>query len=237
MIFIIHGDNYTKSREILNQLIQKLRENSTQEISKLETSIKDITAKQLREELGTQSLFSDVRFLIFDITQTTKMNLDDYIDALKNTPKEKYVALLSEKELGKSNPFLKNSNELKAKVVLNNTIPTANIFKFVDAVFAKDRTQSYRELQRLLDEGHDPFYVFTMLLYGLRNLAHANLNTKQYKKMAPFTRTKVDKQVKIFPLQTLIKLYEDLYNLDLALKTGKQSPDLLLTRAIEKVLR
>ncbi|OGC62960.1 hypothetical protein A2264_03720 [candidate division WWE3 bacterium RIFOXYA2_FULL_46_9] len=124
----------------------------------------------------------------------------------------------------------------KIKVFENNPIPSGNIFKFIDSLFNKDRVGTYKELTSLAKDDVDNFYIFSMILYGLRNLIHADIKSVKFQQMQSFQQTKLSQQTKKFGESKLKNLLEELYLLDKRVKTGEIDADLMITIAIEKVL-
>ncbi len=232
MIFLLHGDNLPRSRETIIQLQQKL---STQ--NKKEVSIGDISAHELKELCASFDIFSEPPFIVLDISDAGNKNVTDYVNVLKTIPTQTNLVLLADRELSKANAFLKASSELKSKVVFSKSAPTSNVFKFIDAVYTKNRKLAYSELRDLLVSYEDPFYLFSMLLYGLRNIAYAKFNSPALDKMAPFVKSKAIAQAHKFTHTQIHNLYTDFYNIDKNLKTGKLSQELVVAYTIEKILQ
>ncbi len=239
MIIILHGENLTKSRSIISQLKTKLDLKTSDEnldSLKKELDIADITPSLLKETIFSYDLFSEPPFIILDISSAGRKSLDDYLEILENVPTEVTLVIYSKKELSKANFFIKNAGKLKAKVVENFQEPNSNIFAFVDAVWAKDRKKSYEEYKNLIIDGEEPFYVFTMLLFGLRNIAYAKFDSPELKRNAPFVVQKSTKQAKIHSDEKILALYHTAYHIDKNLKTGKINIEHAIPLLMEKVL-
>jgi hypothetical protein len=140
------------------------------------------------------------------------MNVDEYIQALKKIPQEATLIILSSKALSKSNPFIKEAPALSIKVIYNEKKAEGNIFKFVDLLFNANRNGVYKELQNLLLDDQDPFYIFSIILYGARKYHHK------------------------FRGDALRNLFKELYQIDIKIKTGGISPDMFIPYTVEKVL-
>lgn len=231
MIFIIHGDNFPKSRDNILKIQNKLGVDN-----KIEAGVADLTPNQLQEQTLSFDIFSKAPFVVLDISKAGRKNLKDYVSVLKEIPKRTNVVILSNKSLSKTNVFIKAKKELSAKEIHNTQIPSANIFKFINYVFDKNRSRAYKELRNLMLDSADPFYLFSMLVYGLRNLALAKFESPSFNKMAPFTKSKAQKQANDFTDKQILKLYESFYKIDKNVKTGKLSPEILVPYAIEKVM-
>lgn len=234
MIYIFHGENLSASRNQILNLFQKQLD-SGQNYSKKEVLLGDTTPGDLLRMATSVDIFSSRPFIVFDVSSQGRANVDDYIDVLKKVPADNIVVILSSKELSKANAFIKNSADLKARVVLSAQIPSSNVFKFVDAIFNCDRKTSYTELKKLVISDEDPFYLFSMLLYGLRTVAMAKLNSPGFNKIAPFVKSKAMNQSKHFSEESIKRLYSDFYEIDKGMKLGSVPHDVVIPLAIEKV--
>ena len=104
-----------------------------------------------------------------------------------------------------------------------------NIFNFIDAVASKNRPQAFRMLHEEMENGRDPYYVFTMIVYQFRNLMAVKdlLDRKTpsgliAKKagLHPFAASKMIRAAGAFTLEELKKRYQDLYTLEIGSKNG-----------------
>lgn len=231
MIFLLHGTDLAKSRKDLLELQQKLTISS-----KTERAVSNVSPAELRDLVSTFDFFEGAPLVVLDISDAGRANLDEYVDVALNMPKETTLVILSNKKLTSTNAFVKNLAKLNAKVVENAASEESNVFKFVDAVFNGNRKQSYKELQALMLEDKDPFYIFSMLLYGLRSVTAAKFNTSAYEKASPYVKQKALAQAASFSEQNIKVLYNAFYALDKDVKTGNILPELLIPIAIEKVL-
>ncbi len=112
---------------------------------------------------------------------------------------------------------------------LVSTRTDMNIFDFVDALAAKDKSRATELLYRELASGRDPYYLLTMITYQFRNL----LSVKDLldrgvaqgalaKKTAlhPFVVQKAAAQSRKFNMTDLIRYFRRLADLDTAVKEG-----------------
>jgi len=155
---------------------------------------------------------------------------------MEKIPKDTTLIILSEKELSKSNIFIKNTKNLKARLNFNEIAPQSNIFNFVDAVFYKQREKAYQELSKLLKDDVSPFEIFSMLNYGLRTLASAKFESPSYQKMSDFVKRKAYSQSKLFSKEQIAELFEKLRKIDMESKLSEIDEDLLIPTTIETVL-
>lgn len=231
MIFVVHGQDYSKSRKIIVNQQNKL--NVTH---KVELLIEETSPAQLLESVSSFDIFGTPPFVIFNISKAANLNVDRYVEVAKKTPVKSTLIILSNKTLTKTNPFIKSLNANDTKIVENTLAESANIFTFVDNLFSKNRMGTYQELTKLLIDDNDPFYIFSMILYGLRNVTHAKFGSSEFEKKSPFVRTKALSQAKNFTHSQLQDLFVTLYTIDKDLKTGKISPDIVITYTLEKIL-
>lgn len=231
MIFIIHGDDYPKSRNTVLKLKNKLNTQNSIEFTNI-----DVQPTELYKSVNVFDIFSKPPLVIFEIDNKSKSNHIEYVEILKNKPKDVIVIVLAKKELPKSNEFIKNVKILNAKCVLNNIYISSNIFKLIDSTFQKNRIQSYNELAKLLKENTEPAYIYTMLLYGIRNITLTMFLTQKQSKLTPYSYNKFKKVSDIYTQQNLCKLYDYIYELEKKIKTGKIDYSSSIILIIEKVL-
>lgn len=171
-----------------------------------------------------------------DITGAGRTNLDKYIDVLEKTPVATTIIVLSGKSLPQTNVFIKNSARLKAKTNANEIIPQSSIFRFVDAVFYKQREKAYSELDKLLNDQVSPFEIMSMLFYGLRTLASAKFSSPSFTRVNDFVRRKALSQANLFTEKQIINIFEELRKIDMKSKLSEIDESLLIPMAVEKVL-
>jgi DNA polymerase III delta subunit len=231
MIYIVHGSDLVKSRTLIVNQQEKLTIDS-----KIEVDIVDTSPDKLLEICSSADLFGNYPFVILDVSQAGRKNVEDYIAVLEIIPDKTSVVILSSKTLSKSNAFIKAAKNLSARTIENEKVPQGNVFKFVDYLFAGNRKATYASLATLLKENQDPFYILSMITYGLRNLAIVKFNARLIKKMSPYVKSKTERLVSKISDNVITSLYKELYDLDKSTKTGQTSPEMALTMVTEKVL-
>ncbi len=232
MIFLIHGDDFSKTRKVITELQKKL-----ESTNKTDVNVNNITPGQLTEISSSYDLFSEPPFVSVDVSDAGRKNLLEYVDALKSVPTDVNIVIYSNKELSKSNVFIKNKAALKAKEVINNAEPSSDIFRFLDYLFSNNRKNTYNELQRLMQDQTDPFYLFSMIVYGFRNIAYIVTNSPLSSKIAPFAKNKALKQAKSYTEQKVSQIYKTLYQIDKSMKTGKIHPSISSVYTVEQILK
>jgi len=113
----------------------------------------------------------------------------------------------------------------------------AEIFKTIDAIASKKKGTALNFLQRHIDKGDSPLYLFSMINYQFRNL----LIVKDFMEkgqpynviikksgLHPFVVKKTYSSCRQFSLGELKKIYQNIFQIDLNIKTGKINPEVAL---------
>lgn len=233
MIYILHGNNLSSARSFIVNLHNKAETIS----SKKELLIEDTSPEELSSLTSSIDMFGGSPLIILDITSYGRKDLNPYVEVLEKVPHDKaLVIVLSGKKLRKSNVFIKNSKKLDARVREFSQKDLSDVFGLIDNVFGGNRRASYKELRKLILMEKNEFYIFTMLVYGLRNISYVVFDSSAYKSMNLYVKSKVAKQARSFSKKDVCNLYSDFYDLDLKVKTGKIDSEMLVPMAIEKVL-
>ncbi len=121
-----------------------------------------------------------------------------------------------------------------------------NIFNFTDAVGKKDKKTALKLLHDQLDSGAHQLYLLKMMTFQFRNLLIvkdlSEQSSNQYAiakegGMHPFVVQKTLPQVRQFEMEKLKKIYQELLNLEIAFKTSKADPVVLLDKFVVEVCR
>jgi DNA polymerase-3 subunit delta len=105
-----------------------------------------------------------------------------------------------------------------------------NIFDFVDALAGKNKSEAYEVLFKEIQNGRDPYYLLTMIIYGFRNLLTVkdlsgrgmsldSITKKSH--LHPFVARKTQQSAGKFNLAELKNIYGYLLDLDTNSKGGK----------------
>lgn len=122
------------------------------------------------------------------------------------------------------------SIESKDVAKLSPYVAEASIFDLVDALGNRNARRASLLLQRKLNEGSDPFYLFSMfvrqfrLLIQVKELADGGYRPQAIArdiKQHPFVVGKLYQQARGFSLQELETIYRHLLDIDIAVKTGQ----------------
>lgn len=231
MIYIVHGDDISKSRILIQNQQKKLNIES-----RIEMYITEITPEAIYEKSHSNDLFGNPPFIVLDVTSAGRMNMDEYIKMLGKAPIAATIIILSGKSLPQTNTFIKNSVKLKAKINANEIVPQSNIFSFVDAVFYRQREKAYLELSKLLKDQVSSFEILSMFFYGLRTIASAKFSTTSFSRLHDFVKRKALSQANLFTENQIKDIFEQLRIIDTKSKLSEISEELLIPVAIEKVL-
>ncbi len=150
-------------------------------------------------------------------------------------------------EINKLITYTNNEKPISENDIKNitNINFSTNIFKFIDAVSAKNKRQALLELSNFTETGDSLIMVFMMLIKHIRALLYASENPSKQDlvkdlSLHPFVAWKVLFQVKIFKKEKLIKIYQKFLDIDIRLKTGEIKistyNEKLLALELEKVV-
>ncbi len=135
-------------------------------------------------------------------------------------------------------------NEIAVESLVRSILDS-NIFATIDAVGENNKQKALELLENHLENGDDPFYLFSMLVYQFRNLIKVSGLQKigvnnEYEiaklaKMHPFVVKKSLSQIRNLPFLKLKKIYAKLSGLDQKIKTGKIDIKLALQKFLVEV--
>jgi len=235
MIYLIHGENTSASRNNLLSIQKKYSNTPDHLIDKIELNPQSTTPAQLIDACMYIDMFGNPPFIAFDVSGAGRQNLSPYAEKLMKVPKETILVIYSDKELTKANPLLTGAQQNKATIMQSPLFKNANVFRFLDNVFALKRKQSYIELRNLLNSNEDEIYILTMLEYGLRTISYIKFESKMAGSLSPQMKARAKINSENFTQQNLMKLYEELYKIDKDAKTGEIPISILLPLTIEKI--
>lgn len=120
----------------------------------------------------------------------------------------------------------------------------SNIFATIDALASRNKNLAYKLLHRHLSQGENEIYILTMFIYQFRNmlqiknLADQGVSFYELAKktgLHPFVIKKTWLQIKNFSQEALKRIYERLFNLDIAIKRGKIEPQTALDLIVGEI--
>lgn len=231
MIYIVHGNDVSKSRALI--LNQQKKLNAT---NKTEINLSDISPEDLLTIIKRVDIFGAHDFLVINASGASPSIAETSVEIFAQTSTDTSLIIYAEKTLTQSNILIRSASKIGAKIIHNELKVEGSVFNLVDAVISKNRRQTYQIMERELNKDADPFELFGILLYGLRSLANTLLNTKSFKKMKPYMQSKYLGFSKKYTLEKIKKLFYQFYVLDKKAKTGEIDPDMMLTLAVENML-
>ena len=212
MITVLHGDSFVTSRNHLNQLVSehKLKENS--ETIKLQA--KKLNLEELTQALESQSLFGNQKLVVIDnlLTLPRSKQKDQMIDIVISNQAEnlilwekKAITPAVKKKLGTA-----KVQEFKAPKV---------IYNFLDSLQPSNSKLSLNLLHQAISKDAVEL-VFYLLSRRTAQLIQA-LDDPSSLKGAPWQLGNLKSQAKAFSLKPLLKLHQELLEIDYQIKSGQ----------------
>jgi len=124
-----------------------------------------------------------------------------------------------------------------------------NIFRTIDFIAKKQKEKALFLIHKHLDKGDAPLYLLSMINFQFRNLLilkarscptntiwtrRSNASGKEFG-IHPFVVKKLSGLCKKFTLEELKKIYQKIFQIDLAIKTGEVNPELALDLLIAQI--
>lgn len=229
MIYLLHGENVSASREALLELKKNY---SSDSVSVFDA--KKFDTDEFARVYETPSLLSSQRLVVIDgklpsstIRQFSDLAISDSADLVFWIPDQ----------LKSSNKLFKLIKELGGQIRhFKPTLPK-HVFGFLDALGYKNKQKSFLELHRLLDQGESPIYLLTMIVWQVRNLLKVKLSFDggPKPKMNPFVLRKTKSQAKNFEEKELVRVFKNLLDAEIKLKTTQLDPVLVLDRVVDGI--
>jgi len=124
-----------------------------------------------------------------------------------------------------------------------------NIFKTVDALALKNKKRALFLIHQHLENGDSPLYLFSMINFQFRNLLliktrYQSTNNKRISRMDnlnrelgmhPYVARKTLEFSRRFSLEELKRIYQKIFQIDLAIKTGKTNPVMALDILVAEI--
>ena len=118
------------------------------------------------------------------------------------------------------------------------------IFKTIDALASKNKKQALELIHKHLEKGDNPLYLLSMINFQFRNLLTIRdlieKNKSPYTlleeaKLHPYVIKKSYSQAQKFKIDELKRIYQKIFQVDLAIKTGKVEPEAALDIFIAEI--
>lgn len=211
MITIIHGEDTLSSYRRFTETIEGLRSNGLRLIIKDAGEIDQAT---LRQETGAVDLFGG----------SSCLAIKNLLSGVRSKQKEGLIAVL--KKGSSAEIILYETKKLTetalkpfkgAKIEAFNINPV--IFKFLDLLRPGNTRVILLGWNRLVELGHEPEYVYSMVVRQIRLLIQAKSGAS-YLKLSPYPKKLITAQANYFTLNHLLDLHYELYETDKRIKTG-----------------
>jgi len=146
---------------------------------------------------------------------------------------KKLVSFRKDKRIGKED----------VELLVRPRIET-DIFETIDALAEKDKNKALFLVQRHLEKGDSPSYIFSMINFQFRNLLMIKDLIKKGENLIkiereidlhPYLIKKSYFQAKKFKFEELKKIYQKIFEVDLAIKTGKIRPEAAIEILIAEI--
>ncbi len=223
MIIIIHGDDIASSRNYYISERQKTK-------SPVILAGEKLTLSDLMQSLEGGSLFNDEKEIF----------IENFFSSKKSNINFKEIVVYIDKHNSKANIFFWENSELSKTELAVFKNPLAKLFKipqnmfgFLDNIKPKN-TDSINQFHILLNQTAEELIFFMIVRQFRLLLAVSDLNGSQIdevKRLAPWQLGKLKSQSKLFEQSKLISIYNKLYEIDSAQKSGKLAVS--LTQAID----
>jgi hypothetical protein len=208
---LIHGDNLVNSRSFLHQIISTAKQYHL-DIRRLDGQKIDLT--QLIQATSSINMFATTSLvLIEDLHRLKSKSLFKQVQSHLNSLdlKTNPVVLWESKLLTPTQ--LKKLSQFPTRIFKTNPL----IFKFLDNLKPQNSNPLLQLYHQLLTTD-TPELTFYMLMRHLRQLC--SIGSPDFK-LSPWQLTKLKSQRRLFSDHQLLAFHQNLYRLDIAIKTGR----------------
>ena len=217
MITIIHGDDILSSR---NYYLAQRKDTSIDFDAETDSIVE---FAQILQGFGLFTTSKNVTLLIENLfTRKGAKNFTSILEILQqNTDLEIYI--WADKEIASKtlSQFPKHDNRVFK-------IPQS-IWAFLDGI--KPKNPSNVILFQNALQNSDPEYMFLMIVRQFRLLLgikeHFEKNIDEIQRLAPWQKSKLQKQASLFTIKELKNIYEKLSRIDKELKTGSSGLNII----------
>lgn len=222
MIILLHGDNIVASRNELD----RLKKEKTREVFSFDGRKIDLT--ELKQALEANSLFGQEKIVILEnfLSQRPSVAKNQVVEYLKNLETPVDLILWEGRELEKK--LLDGFPSAKKQLFRLDLV----LFKFLDSLkpgCGRIAVTLLREVLRK-EEVELVFYMLVRQFRMLLALCDLQENSiSEVTKLGSWQKEKLVKQANSFGVEALLKIYHQLLEIDLKLKTGLSPFNLLST--------
>ncbi len=220
MIYILHGADVVSSRLRLEQLKSQYSADAIQSLVS-----KEIDYSQFPLLFSTVSMFGDKQAVVVEGKLDAKQ-----FDGKKLASSDVDLIVWMGEKLRANDGLMQLAKDLKGEVELFDEKVDLTIFPFLDAVVSRNRKLALMEYLRLIKAKQEPIYLLTMLVWQFRNVIVPENASGFVQKKAMEAKNK-------FSFEELRRIYYQLLQMDVQMKTGEGIPEVLLEQFILKVTK
>lgn len=212
-MIIIHGDDIVASRNKLNLWLEEIKARGL-EANKFDAGDIDLTS--LTQILDSTGLFGMTHAVVIfsPFSQIKSKKNTALLNFLKD--KQKYpIAIYENKSI--------NANSLKSFTqteISKHEYPQL-IFQFLESLKPNYQKTSLQLFKDLLAQGQAPELIFAMVTRHIRMLIQAYSSSSTG--ASPWLMKKLNLQAKSIGINKLLALHGNLYQIDKAIKTGRNN--------------
>lgn len=222
MITIIHGDDSVSSRNFF--LSEKVKVKNP-----LVLDGENFTLSDLKQTLEGTYLFYEEKTIFIDRFFTAKRKktaeFESILFFLKNVKTEINIFFWENEEVGKTVTNLFKNAQIKLFKI------PQNLFQFLDGI-RPNNSQNVNLFQTALKNSEPELLLFMITRQFRLLLAVSSTGEKQIdevKRLAPWQKSKLLNQAKLFSPEQLRNIYKKLYEIDLGSKSGTLNTNLTNT--------
>lgn len=190
-------------------------------------SVKDLDYASFGDYFNSFSMFSEQQLVILEGKPDAKLMPWEMITQPKSSAD---LLILLEQQLRSNDSLIQKVKANQGVVELFEEAPDKDIFKFLDAVVARNRKVALEEYRALLAQDKEPIYIHTMLVWQFRHVLVPEL-------AQGFVMQKAQSASQNFTEEELFKIYQRLYELEVQLKSGAEMPEVLIEQLVVKITK
>jgi len=218
MIYIFSGDDIVSSRKAFLEHIERLK---TDGFLVERVSGKDLTLESMEMLSSPTSLFGEKKAIAIEnlMTLTKSKEKDKLINLAISL--SRYLVFVIWENKGVSKTELA---KFPQNTIFKNFKLPGSLFVFLDS-FSPGNVVNNLVLLKTTLETVDPNFLFLMLIRQIRLLILAK-DSSELLKLAPWQKSKLLKQAKVFSDEKLAKIYNSLLEIDFHQKTSSSPSSL-----------
>jgi DNA polymerase III delta subunit len=212
MLTLLHGDNPVASRQVLHEFIETSKTRGFKDI--ISINGKKTSLEAIIEACEAGSLFGSDRLIVIETLHShpSKKNLSEIVNYLSSVHcplstiilwESKSLTAIQLKKLSNFTPYIFKTSK--------------NTFKFLESLVPNRESQFLPLFHQACTED-TPEFIFLMLARQLRLLLECSESNFKF---PPWQIGKLKAQARQYRLTQLLKLHDQIYDLDRRVKTGQ----------------